>query len=447
MTTIGAIATANGIGAISIVRLSGPEAYPIAQKLLSPSSSHPPKKLIPRVATLSKIYTLSGELIDIGIVIYFKSPYSFTGEDVVEFQCHGGIGVTSLILEELLKGGATLAQPGEFTKRAFLNGKIDLSQAEAIAKLIESRSQKGVKFIARQLSGELKRFVEEIRHRLIELMAYSEVSIDYGEEDLPDHLEWKMKQKLNQLEEILTEMVEGSRRRRGALIGYKVAIIGKPNVGKSSILNRLLNQNRAIVSSIAGTTRDTIEEDLLIGTHLIRIVDTAGIREAENEIEKIGVERSKQAIEEADLILFVVDSSDFGMEDRQLFQMVAKSEKEVIVVANKMDLNPDFRANFNFPLVKISAKKTIVPLVEKLESILNQREGSEDLILISQRQIGAVEKCQKEVGEARLWLEKGELELFSYHIREAIETIGSISRPFEYDEMLDSLFSNFCVGK
>ena len=295
MNTIAAIATPKGVGAISIVRLSGDKALEISQKITK-------KILRPRYATLSKLYDFNDELIDIGLVIYFKAPYSFTGEDVVEFQCHGGYVVSRVILETLFKYGAKPAAPGEFTKRAFLNGKIDASQAEAIAKLIETRSKEGAKLLSKQLEGELEKFVNEIRDKLIEIMAYAEVFIDYAEEDLPKTMDKDIKIKLNEIKEILQKTLEASKRREGMINGYKIAIIGKPNVGKSSILNALLNTNRAIVSDIAGTTRDTIEEDIQIGQHLIRFVDTAGIREAKDEIEKIGVERSKKAIEKSDII-------------------------------------------------------------------------------------------------------------------------------------------------
>jgi tRNA modification GTPase len=448
MDTIVAIGTPKGVGAISILRVSGPDAYRLAQKLLRG------KDLIPRYATLSKIYSLEGELIDIGLVIYFPSPRSFTGEDVVEFQCHGGVGVTRAILEELVKGGARLAQPGEFTKRAFLNGKIDLSQAEAIAQLIESRSTEGARLLARHLAGELKEFVEKVREELIELMAYTEVSIDYAEEDLPEYLEKEMGEKLNRIIKKLEELLESSQRRQGAISGYKVAIVGKPNVGKSSLLNRLLNQNRAIVSEIAGTTRDTIEEDIQIGTHLIRIVDTAGIRQAVDQIEKIGVERSKRAIGEADIVLMVIDGTDFTQEDKEILNLVAQSGKEGIIVINKIDLNPDLEkkirpelVKYNYPVVEISAKGDISPLIHQLERILENRGDEESLILASLRQIEAVKKSLEALKNAYPFLQTGELELFSYQIQEAINSISQITRPFEFDEMLDKLFGNFCVGK
>ncbi|NPA87866.1 MAG: tRNA uridine-5-carboxymethylaminomethyl(34) synthesis GTPase MnmE, partial [Epsilonproteobacteria bacterium] len=215
METIAAIATPNGIGAISIVRISGDNALEIAKKLTK-------KEFTPRKATLAKVYDSNDELIDIALVIYFKAPSSFTGEDVVEFQCHGGVVVSRLILEEVLKHGARLANPGEFTKRAFLNGKIDASQAEAIAKLIETRSKEGAKLLSRQLEGDLSKFVDEVREKLIEIMAYAEVFIDYAEEDLPETLGSEIEERLQKIEELLIHTLESSKRREALLSGYKV---------------------------------------------------------------------------------------------------------------------------------------------------------------------------------------------------------------------------------
>ena len=442
METIAAIATPNGVGAISIVRLSGDNAYNIAKKLTK-------KDLSPRIATLAKLYNSNNELIDIALVIYFKSPNSFTGEDIVEFQCHGGVVVSRLVLEELLKQGAIIALPGEFTKRAFLNGKIDASQAEAIAKLIETRSREGAKLLSRQLEGDLAKFVDEIREKLIEIMAYTEVFIDYAEEDLPETLGDEITKRLEYIEKILTHTLDVSKRREGMLSGYKIAIVGKPNVGKSSILNALLNKQRAIVSDIAGTTRDTIEEDIQIGSHLIRIIDTAGIRAAKDEIEKIGIERSKKAIEEADIVLAVFDANEFNKEDEEILELINNSDKDVIAVINKIDrgINIDLDKFQNFKIVKISAKKDIKPLIESLKELLDSYSGEDEHILISTRQISSVEKALQFINESKEFLTTGELELFSYYIQDAIKAISEITKPFEYDEMLDKMFGSFCVGK
>ncbi len=442
METIAALATPKGVGAISIIRVSGDKALEIAKKITK-------KDLKPRFATLSKLYDYNNELIDIGLVIYFKAPFSFTGEDVVEFQCHGGYAVSRLVLETLFKYGARPAEPGEFTKRAFLNGKIDASQAEAIAKLIETKSKEGAKLLSKQLEGELERFVNEIRNKLIEIMAYAEVFIDYAEEDLPESMDKDIKERLENIKNLLKKTLEASKRREGMLSGYKVAIIGKPNVGKSSLLNALLNTNRAIVSDIAGTTRDTIEEDIQIGQHLIRFVDTAGIREAKDEIEKIGVERSKEAIKKSDIILALFDATSFTKEDEEILNLIKNQNKDIIVVINKIDkgIKIDLSRFKDFETVKISTKEDISPLIKKIEEILDNYNSDDTHILISLRQVNAVENALKEIEKSEEFLQTGELELFSYNIQNAIKEISSITKPFEYDEMLDKMFSSFCVGK
>jgi tRNA modification GTPase len=239
--TIVAIATANGIGSISIVRLSGKNSLNLALKLSNKTT------LTPRYATLSKLYDTNNSLIDEAILIYFKAPFSFSGEDIVEFQCHGGIAITNIILNELITLGARLAKPGEFSKRAFLNGKIDLTKAEAIAQIINSKSQDAVRILAKQLDGELVNFVQNIKKDLLFMLAYSEVSIDYAQEDLPKDIYNQIKSKLLSIKLLLEKTLKASEQRIGLIEGFKVAIIGKPNVGKSSLLNNMLNKNRAIV--------------------------------------------------------------------------------------------------------------------------------------------------------------------------------------------------------
>ena len=440
--TIVAIATANGIGSISIVRLSGVEAYNIALQITKR------EKLIPRYATLSTLYDTADSLIDEALIIYFKNPSSFTGEDIVEFQCHGGVAISNLVLELAINYGARLANPGEFSKRAFLNGKIDLTQADAISKMIEARSEDAIKLLARQLKGELKDFVEAIREDLLFMLAYTEVSIDYAEEDLPTDIYDQIKVKLNKIDIKLTEALESSKRREGLLDGFKVAIIGKPNVGKSSLLNKLLNYNRAIVSDIAGTTRDTIEESVKIGTHIIKIVDTAGIREAQDEIEKIGIEKSIDAIVEADIIIALFDGSrEFDSEDQEILNMLKSSDKNKIVIVNKSDLTQKFDLTVLNNYIQMNTKENITNLITQIETILNKNSGGDDITLISKHQVKEVEQALEHIKKSFIPLSSGELEFFAHHINSGLENISNITRPYEHTQMLDVMFGEFCLGK
>ncbi len=440
--TIAAIATAHGVGAIAIVRVSGPKAYEIAKNIAK-------KEFTPRRATLASLYNRAGEFIDQALIIYFKAPKSFTGEDIIEFQCHGGIVVANMILEEVLGHGARLAEPGEFSKRAFFNEKLDLAKAEAIAKLIEAKSEDAAKILARQLRGDLSRFVEEIREKLIRILAYVEVNIDYAEEDLPKDLQEQMKKQLDDIQRALQKTLQSSLRRATLLEGFKIAIIGKPNTGKSSLLNALLSYERAIVSEIAGTTRDTIEEQVQIGTHLVRFVDTAGIREAVDTIERIGVQRSIEAIEESDIVIAMFDASQpLDEEDRKILELIDRyrDKKEIIVVLNKID-KADVVNLENLHPIKMSVKKDITPLIEKLQHILDSYNVSEEILLVSKRQIGAVEKALEAIVASKEPLEMGELEIFAFHINEAIRAIASITKPMESSELLDKMFGEFCLGK
>jgi tRNA modification GTPase len=341
-----------------------------------------------------------------------------------------------------------LETAGEFSKRAFFNGRIDLSQAEAIAQLIEAKSEDASKILAQQMKGSLREYVEKIRDDVIHILAYSEVSIDYAEEDLPEDLILQIETKLKELKTSLSKTLKASRAREGLMQGFKVAIVGKPNVGKSSLLNALLNYNRAIVSNIAGTTRDTIEEQVKIGSHLIRIVDTAGIREASDEIEKIGIERSLEAIKESDIVVALFDGSRVADgEDEQMFSIIKSAAKETLYIKNKIDLESKFyHPDLEFD-IEINSKEDAHELVTALEDIMNIKNSSDEIMLISQRQISAVENSLNYIDEAFTPLYDQELEIFSFCLNEAIKEISSITRPFENDEMLDKMFGSFCLGK
>jgi tRNA modification GTPase len=444
--TIAAIATAHGIGSIAIIRLSGEDALNIAKTLSRRSD------FTPRYATLTSLYNSAGALLDEALVLYFKAPFSFTAEDVVEFQCHGGLVVAQQVLQATLDAGAELADPGEFSKRAFLNGRIDLSEAEAIAQLIAAKSEDAAAILAKQIKGSLREFIEEVRDELLHILAYSEVSIDYAEEDLPEDLVVQIMNRLQDLHVKLTRTLDASRSRAGLMQGFKVSIIGKPNVGKSSLLNALLNYSRAIVSDIAGTTRDTIEEQVKIGSHLIKIVDTAGIREANDEIERIGIARSIEAVKESEIIIALFDGSrEKDGEDDAIIDLIEQyhHEKSFITFINKSDLPQKFDAQIlieHAPLA-LSCKAATSELIAALKRIMDAKNSSEEMMLISTRQIQAVEKTLAALEAAYEPLQEQELEILSFHLNTALYEMASITRPFENDEMLDKMFGSFCLGK
>ena len=424
--------------------MSGANALFFASKLTHQTTFKP------RYATLGFLYDQTDEPIDQAIVLYFQAPFSFTGEDVVEFQCHGGSIVAHLVLETLLACGVRLALPGEFSKRAFLNGKMDLSKAEAIASLIESRSVDAVKILMRQIKGELKDFVHRVRESLVEMLAFVEVNIDYAEEDLPLDLLQTIEQKLLSLQGELLKIYESSKRRQGLMQGFKVAIVGKPNVGKSSLLNKLLSYERAIISDIAGTTRDTIEEELRIGTHLVKIIDTAGIRQANDVVEKIGIERSLQAVQEAEIIIAMFDNSRVcDGEDEAILELLHThaTQKHVINVLNKADLPKAFECPKLGDSLLISCQDSAETIIQKVQQILDIATNDDTMMLTSLRQLDAVKKAYEAISKTTPLLNQGELELFAFHINEAIEAIASITNPFERHEILDKMFGNFCLGK
>jgi len=443
--TIVAIATAHGVSSISIIRLSGKDALPIAKKISK-------KEFItPREAILTSIYNHEDILIDQAIMIYFISPKSFTGEDIIEFQCHGGMVVAQELLDSAKAYGARLAEAGEFSKRAFINGKIDMTEAEATAKLIEAKSVDAAKILAKQLKGELREFIDESRDLLLHSLAYSEVMIDYAEDDIPNDIIESIVRQLDELSSKIARIVDSSHRRRGLIDGFKVAIIGKPNVGKSSLLNALLSYDRAIVSDIAGTTRDTIEEQVRIGSHIIKVVDTAGIRESQDTIEQIGISRSIDSLNEADVVIALFDGSRvYDSEDEQIISLLDEiSDKKVIVAINKSDL-PNIldqeKLSTKNP-IRVSATMEFEKLTNYLEDILDNIGRDEELMLISTRQIDAVEATQRYIESAKRPLIDGELEFFSYHIQDAVKSISSISKPYESEEILDKMFGEFCLGK
>ncbi|HEF1591886.1 TPA: tRNA uridine-5-carboxymethylaminomethyl(34) synthesis GTPase MnmE [Campylobacter jejuni] len=439
--TIAAIATAHGVGSISIVRLSGERALEFALKL-----SHK-TKLTPRHATFTKLFNQNNEIIDEAIMIYFKAPYSFTGEDIVEFQTHGGFSVSEVLLEELVSLGARLALAGEFSKRACLNGKMTPLKALNIQDLILSKSALAAKIIARNMQGNLGELLEKIRTDLVKTLAFVETSIDYADDDLPSDLLEQISTMCEENSKILKEIYTLSQSKKGLIEGFKIAIVGKPNVGKSSLLNALLSCERAIVSDIAGTTRDTIEESFKLGTHLLRIIDTAGIRESKDVIEQIGVALSKKSLEDADIILAVFDASRVqDKEDEKIFDLLANTDKKIFWILNKSDLENVFKNTQNKNFIKLSAQKDITLLKEELQNYLNSFD-SEGIMVSSLDLINACKISSEAIFRAKGLLEESSLELFAFELNLAINELARFTKDFQRDEILDEMFGNFCLGK
>ncbi|PAF41739.1 tRNA uridine-5-carboxymethylaminomethyl(34) synthesis GTPase MnmE [Helicobacter sp. 11S03491-1] len=451
--TIVAVSTPIGKGAMAIVRMSGEEALRITLEI-----SHK-KEFSPRYATLSSIYNSSNELIDEAIIIYFKAPYSYTREDVCEIQCHGGAMSARMIVETCLHKGAHLALPGEFSKRALLNGRIDFSQVNAISKIIDAKSEKILKVLAKQLKGELGIFVDQCREALVRMLSYSEVMIDYSEEDIPSNI---VANTLNQIEEMqnrLKYIYEFSKMRQGMIEGYRLSIVGRPNVGKSSILNAILLYDRAIISPIAGTTRDTIEESIHVDGHTIRIVDTAGIRQTQDMIESLGIQKSINSIEESDIVLVVFDASEeITQEDKEILKLInTYKDKHCVIILNKSDLPAKMSFSVLESLITIPYQSIVISTKDSQDctlrlknifsSIISEDEVGDEMLLTSVFQIESFKKAIDALQKAACVFENLELELFSYNIKDAIEAISAVTRPYDISEMFDKMFGEFCLGK
>jgi tRNA modification GTPase len=438
-----AIATPYGVGAISIIRLSGNGVLQIAQSITRVEN------IKPRFAKLVDIY-YENIFLDEVIIIYFKAPYSFSGEDIIEIQCHGGINIVNLILEEILKYDIRLANSGEFSKRAFLNGKIDLAKAETISALIQSKSKQSAKILAQNLKGNLSRFVDEIKELLIKSLSCSEVSIDYSDEELPSDLKNMIKDTTSKALKILKDVHSNSLLRSSHINGFKISIIGKPNVGKSSLLNKILLFDRAITSDIEGTTRDTIEESVTIGSNIVIFIDTAGIRDTANKIEKIGIEKSLESIKNSDIVIAMFDlSKKLDINDEKIIKLLDryKKDKSIIVVKNKLDIKKENFQIGTFKELSLSSNENIEPLLDEIKKIITSNPILEDVILTSKRQLIATRSTIEHIENSFISLEKMELEIFSFHINEALSSISSITKPYEYSQMLDKMFGEFCLGK
>ncbi|MDX8363265.1 MULTISPECIES: tRNA uridine-5-carboxymethylaminomethyl(34) synthesis GTPase MnmE [Bacillaceae] len=457
--TITAISTPMGEGAIAIVRLSGAEALSIADSIFKGPSD---KKLI-EVPSHTIHYghivdPINNETIDEVMVSVMKGPKTFTREDVVEINCHGGLVSVNRVLQTVIKGGARLAEPGEFTKRAFLNGRIDLSQAEAVIDLIRAKTDRAMNVALHQMEGRLSKLINRLRQDILETLAHVEVNIDYPEyDDVEEMTHQLLLPKANNVQHELHKLIQTSQQGKILREGLSTVIIGRPNVGKSSLLNSLVHENKAIVTDIPGTTRDVIEEYVNVRGVPLRLVDTAGIRETEDIVERMGVERSREKLKEADLILLVLNSNDeLSVDDEQLFHAV--EGMDVIVIINKTDLPQTINmtrvkelAN-NYPIVSTSLlqEEGIEQLEEAISSLFF--EGgieSKDMTYVSNsRHISLLTQAKVAIDDAVNSINSGvPIDIVQIDLTRAWELLGEIIGEAVHESLIDQLFSQFCLGK
>ena len=447
--TICAISTALGVGAISIIRVSGDEAIDIVNKIFDKDLT---KKESHTINYGHIVY--NGEIIDEVMVSIMKSPKTFTKEDIVEINSHGGVAVTNKVLEILLLEGARLAEPGEFTKRAFLNGRIDLVEAESIMDLIESKTETSRKIAISGMEGKVSKLVKNIIDNLVKLNANIEVNIDYPEyEDIEIVTKEKIEEMSKYINKELTKLLNESENGKLIKDGINTLILGRPNVGKSSILNKLIEEDKAIVTSVAGTTRDIVEGQIRVNGILLNIIDTAGVRETEDIVEKIGVEKSLSLINDADLVILVFNNNEkLTDEDKKLLEYT--KEKKRIIVINKIDLenNLDISNLKNERIVKVSALKDSG--IENLKNEINDMFNLEEInlgdftYLSNSRQISLVKKAVEISKNLEDALNNDvPIDLLEIDIKEICEILGEIIGESYDDKLIDTLFSNFCLGK
>ena len=458
MSTIAAISTAPAIGGIGIVRMSGKDCFEVLEKIFKPKNPETIENIAGyRIKYGTIVNPETNRVVDEVLVSYFKCPKSYTAENMCEINSHGGIVVLREILELCLKNGAELAKPGEFTERAFLNGRIDLTQAEAIIDIINAKSTREAQESANQLEGYLSRKINEIREKIMNIMVNIEANIDYSEYDV---VEVSNKDAENKLKEIENELIKLSKTFENGKIlkeGVKIAIIGSPNAGKSSLLNSMLKEERAIVTDIAGTTRDIIEEQISIEGIPFKVIDTAGIRDAKDKIEQIGIEKSKKAANEADVILAVFDSSvPLNDEDREILNLL--KHKKSIIVLNKTDLkqivNNECKEiqDVNTEVINISLKNNegLEKIYESLVKMfnLNQINLDNELTITNIRHQELINKAIESTRMALNDLNNSmPIDIISINIKEILEHLGEITGDNVSEDIIKSIFAKFCLGK
>ncbi|MFZ2276279.1 MAG: tRNA uridine-5-carboxymethylaminomethyl(34) synthesis GTPase MnmE [Prosthecobacter sp.] len=443
--TIAAISTALGEAAISVVRVSGPQALQIAARV-----ARLPVKVMPRMAHLAPIVDADGGDLDHGLLLYFKGPASYTGEDVIEFHGHGGVLVTQRVLDRWLACGARAADPGEFTQRAFLNGKMDLTQAEAVMDLIHAQSTLALRAANEQLGGAIGREATAMQQEIIPVLAHIEAYIDFPEEDISPETGADLLRRIDAVLGRAQKLIATSEQGRILRHGARTVISGAPNVGKSSLLNVLLGFERAIVSPTAGTTRDTIEEIIQVHGIPLRLVDTAGLREAGDDIERVGIQRTERELERADLVIEVVDGSRASSGSR--LALSPEVARRRILILNKSDLG--IHADWNgepgaIPLSCLTGDG-MEPLRDAIRDVIATAGplAADHPIAINARHKAAFERSAERLLAARAALEHNEApEFIALEIREALQALGDVIGQVDVERILDVIFSTFCIGK
>lgn len=457
--TICALATANGIGAIGIIRISGDDAIPVSAKIFD-------GKNLKKVQSHTVHYGFikdGDEVIDEVMISVFKAPKTFTAEDSVEISFHGSPHIAKKILEVLIKNGARMAKAGEFTMRAFMNGRIDLSQAESIADLIASENEASRKVALNQLKGGITHEISFLRTDLLNFVSLIELELDFAEEDVEFADRTALNQLLDKIETKLNSLIESFQYGNAIKNGTAVAIIGKPNAGKSTLLNALLKEERAIVSNIAGTTRDTIEEILHIKGHAFRLIDTAGLRETADEIEAIGVKKAKEKVENANILVYLADAATENFcEDIEMIKSLQRDDLKLIICATKIDevspsqyelveniFRKEISQDFDFITISAVENQNMQDLKDELSSYVEHLKSEEsNVVITNQRHFEALGKSLDAVNKVKEAITfQISTELLAYELRNALEHLGEISGEVTNDEVLGNIFSKFCIGK
>jgi len=457
--TICALSTPPGTGAIAIIRISGPRTFEVCKGIFHPYE----KKFNLQKAKSHTIHLGSirydNNIIDEVLISLFRAPNSYTGDDVIEISCHGSTFIQQKILELILGVNVRMAKPGEFTLRAFLNGKLDLSQAEAVADLIASKSNGSHDLAIRQMRGGFSKKIKELRRKLVEVASLIELELDFGEEDVEFADRSDLSHLLDEIKSEISVMLESFSLGNVLKNGIPVTIIGKPNVGKSTILNAILNEDRAIVSEIPGTTRDTIEDTIVIGGYSFRFIDTAGLRAAENKIESIGIEKTWEKINEASVILYVFDVSEDSFNDVtdaliEFKDLLENESKQFILVGNKTDkldiLPRGFKQFVEYETVFVSGKRreNIHLIAESLLKTIKQANISDGIVISNTRHYEALQKTLSSLTEIFNGLNNNlSSDLLTIDIRNALYHLGEITGEITTDEILGNIFSKFCIGK